>query len=228
LKITTLSLPAGVVGQDYLITGMPTTAGPFSVTASVTTGNGVQAGPVTLSLIINPIPQCMIQITTSSMLPGGTAGQPYSAMLNYSPSGPCTGPFTWSPSSLPDNLTLSPAGTITGTPPNAGPFSFTATVQDSAGHSANQTFMFSIMRPPCVVQITTPALLPDDMRDVHFSQQLSYTATGPCIEPFTWTGATVPNGFALSSSGLFSGMTAVPNTYTFTARVQDGAGHSDY
>jgi endoglucanase len=70
-----------------------------------------------------------IALTTSS-LPGGTVGTGYSADLTASGGTP---PYTWSVVSgqLPAGLSLSGAGTISGTPAAAGTFAFTLQVKDS-------------------------------------------------------------------------------------------------
>lgn len=49
------------------------------------------------------------------------------------------GPYTWSATGLPGWLTLSPDGTLSGTPPAAGDFSFDLTVSDSASPPQTST-----------------------------------------------------------------------------------------
>jgi len=83
-----------------------------------------------------------LAITTTSM-PAGTVGSPYSASLNAQGGTP---PYTWSviAGSLPAGLTLNPAtGAITGTPTGAGT-SFTVKVTDSTNPSQSGTQALSI------------------------------------------------------------------------------------
>jgi hypothetical protein len=96
-----------------------------------------------------------LTITTSSPLPSGTLGIPYSQTLTAT--GGLT-PYTWSyTGTLPNGLTLctsdgnpAPActgksgGTITGTPTTAGTSNFTATVTDTYLSTATKNFSITI------------------------------------------------------------------------------------
>ena len=85
---------------------------------------------------------CPISITTSS-LPGGTVGTPYSGATFTGTGG--TNTFTWSESgSFPNGLTLSSAGSITGTPTVSGSFAFTVTMTDGNGQSTSGSFSIAI------------------------------------------------------------------------------------
>jgi hypothetical protein len=76
---------------------------------------------------------------TTSTLPGGTAGTPYSQTLKASGDAP----VTWSLESgaLPPGLNLLGSGTISGTPTTAGTYSFSVKAFNSAG---NDVSSFSI------------------------------------------------------------------------------------
>jgi hypothetical protein len=75
---------------------------------------------------------CPLAVTTTS-LPGGIVGKSYSQTLVGT--GGAT-PYTWTATgALPGGLTLSSAGTITGTPTAAGAFSFTVTMTDVNGQT---------------------------------------------------------------------------------------------
>jgi hypothetical protein len=54
-------------------------------------------------------------------------------------SGGVGGPYTFSATGLPAGLTMSSAGTISGTPTATGTFSYTVTVKDSAGNTGTVT-----------------------------------------------------------------------------------------
>jgi hypothetical protein len=47
--------------------------------------------------------------------------------------GSATTPFTWSATGLPDGLSVSPGGTLSGTPTEGGTFDFTVTLTDATG-----------------------------------------------------------------------------------------------
>jgi len=91
--------------------------------------------------VINPVPT----ITTSS-LPAGTVGSPYSQPLAVSGG---TQPFTWARAggALPDGLTLN-QGVISGTPTRIGIFTFTVQLTDSSSVGTTKPFTIEIRYPP--------------------------------------------------------------------------------
>src|SRR5206468_11140829 len=95
-----------------------------------------------------------LQITTSQ-LPSGILSKSYGATLSASGG---TTPYAWSlaSGSLPAGLTLSSAGTISGTPTSAGSFPFTVQVTDTASHSASANLSVNVGNPVVSVAIASP------------------------------------------------------------------------
>ncbi len=83
----------------------------------------------------------------SPALPKVAKGAPYAVTL-AAESGVL--PYTWSiASGLPPGLSLNPGtGAITGTPPTAGIFTFTATVTDGLDETDSETFTIEVVAPP--------------------------------------------------------------------------------
>jgi hypothetical protein len=181
VAVTTVSLPAGTTGSAYsatltagggstpytwavtvgtlptglslnassgAITGTPTAAGTSNFTVEVTddtTNTATRALSITVT--------GSLAITTST-LPDGTTGVPYSAALAASGG---TSPYTWSVveevetpvddphTGLPVGLGLdSSTGAISGTPDLAGDFSFTVMVTDDAARTATKTLAIHV------------------------------------------------------------------------------------
>jgi beta-lactamase superfamily II metal-dependent hydrolase len=114
------------IDSDTDIDGTPTPGGPFSVTGVVGQfdstapfDSGYQLFPRTLADIVDSCPAIAINGT----LPDGVVGTPYSATLTAS-GGTAPYQFTISAGALPDGLTLSTAGVVSGTPSVAGTFAF--------------------------------------------------------------------------------------------------------
>ena len=84
-----------------------------------------------------------LAVTTSS-LAGAVVAQPYAATLAATGG---TAPLTWSVSSgtLPAGLSLSSAGSISGTPSTPGTSNFTVAVRDSAGVTAQGALSLSVI-----------------------------------------------------------------------------------
>jgi hypothetical protein len=201
-----LSLSAGGA-----ISGTPTAAGSANFTVKVTDSAAASA-TAALPLTINPPG---LGITTSS-LPGGTVGSAYSQTLAASGGSP---PYAWSlaSGSLPNGLTLSPAGTIAGAPGAIGTFVFSPQVADSAGNKATSTLFIQVQAPP--LQITTTSL-PDSTVGANYTQALTATGGSP---PLSWSVATgsLPAGLALDSGGAIRGVPKAAGSFGFTLQVAD-------
>jgi hypothetical protein len=85
-------------------------------------------------------------LAISDNLPGGTVGTPYTGTVSATGgSAPYT--FTLASGSLPDGLSLSSAGAVSGTPTSAGSFPITVKVTDSAGSSATGSYTITVGDP---------------------------------------------------------------------------------
>ena len=254
LVVTTASLPGGKVGTAYSanlaatggtapykwsliggtlpqnlslsssgsITGTPTTAGSFSgltfqVTDSSTPALTAQSG----SLSITISPQSLV-VTTAS-LPGGQVGTAYSASLAATGG---TAPYKWSiiGGTLPQNLSLSSSGSITGTPSTAGTSTgLTFQVTDSSTPALTaQSGSLSITISPQSLVVTT-ASLPGGQVGTAYSANLA--ATGGTA-PYKWSliGGTLPQNLSLSSSGSITGTPTTAGNFTgLTFQVTDSS-----
>jgi len=122
---------------------------------------------------------------------------------------------------MPDGLTLSTNGVLSGTPATAIATNMTITVTDSANRTANKVFNITILTAPV---ITSGATMVNGQIGFAYSQTLA--ATGGQL-PYTWTltGGSLPAGLGLSTGGVVSGTpTAVGGPTTFEAQVRDNLG----
>ena len=139
----TLRTTAGPRDANNELAGTPTTAGTFTFTMRLTDYAGQQATQQ-FTLTVDP----PLQITTP--LATGTVGVPYRHDLIAQGGAP---PYSWSVvnniNELPPGLTLDTTApdynnVVTGTPTQAGTFTFPMQVQDSQGNMASGTVTITI------------------------------------------------------------------------------------
>ncbi len=213
-KVTTGSLPAGLtMSSAGAITGTPTTTGTsgFTVTASDAYGDSQSEA---LGIVINGT---ALKVSTST-LPAGVVGSAYSQPL--SATGGSGAGYTWTKTagSLPAGVTLSSAGTISGTPTAAGTSSFTVQVTDSDSDTATAQLSITIN---AALAVSTSSL-PAGTVNTSYSQTLA--ATGG-VSPYTWSisAGSLPAGLTLTgSTGVISGTpTTAGPAVNFTVKVTD-------
>ena len=206
-------LPAGVSGSaSGAIGGTPTTAGPYSVSVTVTDSAGAKASQSYTVTISAP----SLVVTTTS-LPGGTVGAAYSAALAASGG---VQPYTWTAAGLPAGLSVSATGAITGTPTAAGTSTVGVTVTDSKGTTASASFTVTITTAP--LTITTASL---SGGVVGTAVSVALGASGG-VPPYTWAVTGLPAGVTVSASGAISGTPTAPGSFTVTVKVTDSAGNT--
>jgi Putative Ig domain len=249
LTITTSSLPGGTTGLAYSsslaatggtapytwsiasgvlapglsvgtttgqISGSPTTAGAYNVTMQAQDAAGRTASK-TLSLTI----LAALSVNAAS-LPVGVVRVPYTAALTAT--GGVT-PYAWSVISgqLPNGLTLSTSGNISGTPTIHGTYTLTAQVKDAQGTTASRS-VTALISDPAPVTISN-ADLPSGSTGTSYGATLAASGGVP---PYSWSigSGTLPSGLQLdASAGTISGTpTTVGWSNSFSLQAQDAAG----
>ena len=117
-----------------------TPAAAFNYAMEILAFKGASATSTSIS---SPAPVPLAISTTT--LPGGTVGTAYSATLAATGG---SSPYAWSAASLPAGLSITPAGTIGGTPTAAGAQMASMAVKDSAGLTASASIALTISSPP--------------------------------------------------------------------------------
>ena len=173
-----------------------------------------------------------LTITTTSPLPGATAGAAFSSTLAATGG---NGSYTWSVpagNTLPAWLSLSAGGVLSGTPPDsvAGTtLSVTVEVADTETPPQDTTATLSLPVVAAPPVITTTSPLPGATVEMAYSETL--TATGGTT-PYTWlypVESFHPSWLALSSAGVLSGTppaTAGGKSFTVDVQVTDATGAS--
>ncbi len=151
-----------------------------------------------------------------------TGGTPCKGGEDLGPGGVPCGPYayTWTAvSALPDGLTLSPNGILTGkTPTAAGSYSFTVRVSDKFKNTADALVKLKVKVEP--IELTTTTVTGK------VGTPMSYVlkATGG-VPPYTWAAAgAMPAGLSLSAQGIISGTPTTDGTFAVVVKITDSVG----
>jgi hypothetical protein len=208
------NLPAGLsMTAAGAISGTATTVGTSNFTVTVTdNANKTASKGYTLTV------EAPALVITTTALPSGTIGVAYSQALAAT-GGAGGNSWTVSAGALPAGLTLSAAGTISGTPTAPGPSSFTVQVKDSASTVTTKVFTLTV-NPPALTIVTTS--LPAAVQGTAYSQTLNATG-GTGTYRWSIAAGALPIGLTLDATGHVTG-TATGASSTFTVGVQDAGG----
>lgn len=183
-------------------------------TLSVTDSLGATASTVG-TLVITPADPLAIATDT---LPVGTVGQAYEAALAATGGMP---PYTWTCDSM--DFACDPAtGLLTGTPADAGGFTFNVTVTDSQQSTVSRQVTVPVAGE---LEIITDSILRPAAPGA--SYRLKMEAKGG-VPPYQWsTPDAVPAGWRLSTDGVLTGAASRQDQFhRFTLRVSDSAGRT--
>jgi prepilin-type N-terminal cleavage/methylation domain-containing protein len=210
-------LPTGLsIGSATgLVTGTPTVSGTYSVKVTVKDSLGAAAttGAFTWTVVKT------VTITAPSVTRTDTAGNPVTITAA---AGNGVSPYRWTATGLPTGLSITSAGTISGTIANGTRFLATITVTDRLGGTTSLTLTWNVTAAAGGVRVTAPT--GDRTGDVAGTAvTFTATATGGSGSGYTWTGTGLPVGVSITGTGVVSGTPTVAGTYTTTLTVTDSA-----
>ena len=160
---------------------------------------------------VPPCSACPTITVTPNPLSSGTVGTAYTG----SPSaGGGTAPFTWTATSLPAGLSISPStGAITGNPTATG----TATITATDANGCTGTTSLTINPFACPTITVTPAILPEASVGQPYSETPTASGAGGGAS-YGWSATSLPAGLSINpTTGLISGTPTAEGTATITA-----------
>ena len=220
------NFPSGVsLNSSGTLSGTPTAVGTFAVSIQATDSKGATG---TGNFSIEIASESPITVT----LEGGGAGEvgePFTDGVLTATGG--TPPYTFRDASsvlATAGLSVgSSTGAITGTPTQAGTFTFNAEATDKNGLKGTAALTVTITDgggsgEPLTVTLNTP--LPTATAGVPYSTVIGTVAGGTA--PYTWSFESIGNlpvDITLSDSGVLAGTFGAAGTYNFVVKVVDSS-----
>lgn len=185
------------------------------------------ASPYGMSLSavqIVPSSSSPLQFTPPSQLPSATVGTSYRYQFTAT-GGVLPYTFAFTQGSLPPGVQLSAQGLLSGTPNQAGMYSFAVEVCDSSTPQAqclSGTSTVAVNAPPAQpLQILTTSL-PGGVKGVPYDVMLRGQGG---IPPYRWSNSSLlPPGLQLTSAGEIKGTPLQAGAYTLNVALSDAHG----
>ncbi len=181
-------------------------------TVTVLSNPGVQVTP--------PIVYPQLTITSPSALPATDQSNPgYSYQLMATGGKPGTDTWSITGGSLPNGISLSSSGLISGQTVALGPNSVTVQVADTAGNTGAKTFSIPVNN---LFTENTQGIINDGVAGKSYIA-IPFTTTGGTA-PITFAASNLPPGLSMATSnGQISGNPTTPGSYLVQATATDSA-----
>lgn len=220
-SLATGTLPAGLsLSSAGLISGSPQNAGIFTISIRTVDATSTVALSPALVLQINNAPggtSGALAITTVN-LPQGSSNVAYS--FNLSAQGGRT-PYSFDivPGSgfLPAGLSLTAAGSISGTSTSGGAFPFQLRVTDAAGASFQTMVTLRLLTVNLTISTTSIAAASQNTN----YRQLIEARGGFAPYRFRIVNGALASGLSISQTGEITGSATVLGVFNFTVQVSD-------
>lgn len=207
-------LPGGLtLSPEGKITGTPMEAG-GALFRLLATNNQGNSSAESCSLIVERGPLAV----NGCPLPGARIGDAYGATVNGL-GGEAPYFFSTVAGALPGGLSLSTAGTVSGTPSVAGTFGFTLRLRDGTQATTVQACQMTVA--PAELRLDTSCPLPDARAGEPYSVVLQASGGTP---PYQFSFGLLPDGLTGGPRGTISGQPAQPGGRSFSVAVSDAAG----
>lgn len=175
---------------------------------------GGDSAPATVTITVAPP-----TLVLGDLLATGQALTGYNGVLTASLG---TAPYSFARTggTLPAGLALASSGTLSGTPTEAGTFTFTIDATDVYGARGTRDYTLVLAAP---ILMVGPASLPDGVSATTYSQAIQASG-GAAPYSYAVTAGGAPTGLTLSSAGVLSGVAGAAGNFNFTVTTTDSHG----
>jgi len=229
ITFTAAGLPASLsISPAGLITGTPVMGddlmSPYQVMVTATAVDGAVMD--SFELTITPLPNTAPVLDAPIPDQIATVDQAVNFDVSANFSDPDGDPLSFSATGLPDGVTISPAGVVSGTPTAEGTVEVTVTANDGRSGTASGTFQMTVQQANNPPVLNTP--ISNQAATVGRAVNLNVSAgfSDPDGDPLAFSATGLPAGLTLSTAGVVSGSPTTAGTSTVAITAGDGRGGS--
>lgn len=224
-SISVGALPAGlsINSSTGEISGTPTATGSNTFTVRAQDSSTSTPFAITRSYTVEILaPPVTITSPAAGALPNATGGVVYSQSFVADGT---VGPYSFAHSgTLPNGMSFSTAGVLSGTPLEAGTFNFTVTATDSSPTpgpyiSPSVAYSLTVVAPTITV---SPTALPNATTALAYSETITASG-GTGSHTLSISAGSLPSGLNLVGSSV-SGTPTAAGTFNFTITATDALG----
>ncbi|MBR7635740.1 putative Ig domain-containing protein [Janthinobacterium lividum] len=161
-------------------------------------------------------------VLSPATVPTATVAQAYPVTALSATGGAAPYTYAVTAGSLPAGMSLSGAGSLSGTPTAGGTFNFTVRATDSLAANGTRAYALTVNAPTITV---APTVMPAMTVGLAYSQGIT-AANGTATYTYAITGGSLPTGLSLAANGTLSGTPTVAGPYNFTVSATDSSGGS--
>ncbi|MGF6117332.1 carbon monoxide dehydrogenase subunit G, partial [Janthinobacterium lividum] len=161
-------------------------------------------------------------VLSPATVPTATVAQAYPVTALSATGGAAPYTYAVTAGSLPAGMSLSGAGSLSGTPTAGGTFNFTVRATDSLAANGTRAYALTVNAPTITV---APTVMPAMTVGLAYSQGIT-AANGTATYTYAITGGSLPTGLSLAANGTLSGTPTAAGPYNFTVTATDSSGGS--
>jgi hypothetical protein len=218
-SVSSGTLPPGLtLDSNGVLHGTPTTPNTYSGIQVRATNTGGSDDSAAFSIAVT----CPTLTVSPATLLDSSLGTAYSQAMSTAS---LTGMYTYAVTAgaLPDGLSLTTDGTLSGTPTVFGMHNFTVTSTHDSTCTGSRAYTLNVV--PVIT--VSPSALPNGTAGTSYSQTL--TASGGAA-PYSYavTAGALPAGLSLASDGTISGTPTEAGSFGFTVTATDASTPTGY
>ncbi|WP_052140406.1 beta strand repeat-containing protein, partial [Janthinobacterium lividum] len=161
-------------------------------------------------------------VLSPATVPTATVAQAYPVTALSATGGAAPYTYAVTAGSLPAGMSLSGAGSLSGTPTAGGTFNFTVRATDSLAANGTRAYALTVNAPTITI---APSVMPAMTVGLAYSQGIT-AANGTATYTYAITGGSLPTGLSLAANGTLSGTPTAAGPYNFTVSATDSSGGS--